>query len=106
MLEMLEIEIYPLGDWDLVQTIFSHQSIDYHLILLFSWNVRLFRGFGPNPRQTAATFGKSAKSITVETYYWTGCFSPCIVGFKPNDELVDGVLQHHTCTSRGCGISR
>ncbi len=72
MLEMLEIEIYPLGDWDPVQTIFSHQSIDYHLILLFSWNVRLFRGFGPNPRQTAATFGKSAKSITIEIYYRTG----------------------------------
>jgi hypothetical protein len=46
MLEMLEIELYPLGNWEPMQTIFSHQSIDYHLISLFS-NVRL--GFGPNP---------------------------------------------------------
>ena len=58
MLEMLEIEIYPLLDnGEPLQTIFSHQSINYHLI---SWNVRLFWGIW-------------AQSSTNCSYFWKIC---------------------------------
>ena len=40
-------------------------------------------GFGPNSRQTAATFGESAKSVAIKTRQWTRCFSICVVGWLP-----------------------
>jgi len=94
MLEMLEIEIYPLGDWEPVQTIFSHQSIDRlppHLVILVECPI-IPRDLGPILNKLQLLLENLPNQLPLKPISITvpdASHYASLICFKPDDELVD-----------------